>query len=210
MGLEIKLGLSRQVVRAGQLGNRTSWLEDPKGTSTTPMLIETVVLKRWKKSTIQNGYQSGGARLNPKLWIHLYEVLGAPVGRWRKYSVADIEERITAHKDKHPTAGLKLPKQPFVIWLLLRCCSSAYLAEVVEAYQHAAFDGLPPTGVPDLFLYRWSGVRLTRAHFVEVKAPGDQRSRSQTTEIERFRKHRISAGYFKLIERKARSARATR
>jgi VRR-NUC domain len=210
VGLEIKLGLSRQVVRAGRLGNRTSWLEDPKGASTTPMLIETVVLKRWKKLASPSGYQSGGARLNPKLWIHLYELLGAPVGQWRKYSVTQIEDRLTSHRAKYPDALLRLPKQPFVIWLLLRCCSSAYLAEVVEAYQRAASDGLPSTGVPDLFLYRWTGARLTGAHFVEVKAPGDQRSRSQTMEIERLRAHRISAGYFKLIERKARSVTTSR
>jgi VRR-NUC domain len=210
VGLEIKLGLSRQVVRAGRLGNRTSWLEDPKGSSATPMLIETVVLKRWKKSAPQNGCQSGGARLNPKLWIHLHAVLGDPVGRWRKYSVGDLQERIIAYKARHPELALKLPRQPFVSWLLLRCCSSAYLAEVVEAYQRAASDGLPPTGVPDLFLYRWTGAHLKGAHFVEVKAPGDQRSRSQTIEIERLRKHRISAGYFKLIERKARSVTTSR
>jgi hypothetical protein len=210
MGLEIKLGLSRRVVRAGRIGNRASWLEDPKAASTTPMLIETVVLKRWKKSAPPNGGQSGGARLNPKLWIHLHAVLGDPVGRWRKYSVADLQERITAHEAKHPEVALKLPKQPFVIWLLLRCCSSAYLAEVVEAYQRGSFERLPPTGVPDLFLYRWSGTRLTGAHFVEVKAPGDRRSPSQTIEIERLKKHGISAGYFELIERKARSVSTIR
>lgn len=200
------LEISRWVVRAKSEGRRPRWLKgrlvgqrfDPAAEGGSGLLIEKVVLRRWKDRI---GSQAGGTKLNPKFWVHLYEVLGPEIRRWRKLSVEDLASRRSNFERAHPDRRLRLPKKDFDLWLILRRCPLAYIDEVVEAHRSDMERGESPRGLPDLFLYQWTGKHFVRAIFVEVKGPGDRLSKWQRAELDRLERHQLPALTFALREK---------
>lgn len=200
------LEISRWVVRAKSEGRRPRWLKgdyvgkrfDPAAGSGAGLLIESVVRRRWK---LRIGSQAGGTKLNPKFWVDLHEVLGPEIRRWRKLSVEDLALRRSNFERAHPDRTLHLPKKHLDVWLILRRCPLAYIDEVVKAHRADMARGESPRGLPDLFLYQWTGKHFVRAMFVEVKGPGDRLSKWQRIEFDRLERHQVPALSFALREK---------
>lgn len=200
------LEISRWVVRAKSDGRRPRWLKgdyvgkrfDPAAGGGAGLLIESVVRWRWK-NRIKS--QAGGTKLNPKFWVDLYEVLGPEIRRWRKLSVEDLALRRSNFERAHPDRRLRLPKKDLDVWLILRRCPLAYIDEVVKAHRADIVRGESPRGLPDLFLYQWTGKHFVRAMFVEIKGPGDRLSKWQRTELDRLERHQVPALSFALREK---------
>lgn len=181
-------------------GNRVQYLVDPKGRGDEMAVPESVVLKRWRKRSLQD-YTFSGARLSSTLWRAVSQSFGRNGIGICSLVTQQLQDKIDATRDELRNNGfLKLPSAG-TLHAIFSTCGPDRLGKILERHLSDEHKGL--SGVPDLFLFakKQNNDQPIIAVFVEVKKPREPVSDVQQSEIDFLNSLNLSARVFRLSER---------
>jgi hypothetical protein len=180
-------------------GARVQYLVDPEGKGDERDIPEDVVLRRWRRRTM-DGHTFHGCRLGPNTWRAIGYAFGSEAERICSLSVEQIavgRQDLSLDNDSH---HFRLPEASTVA-CLFQALGPGQLEKILR--RHLSPERVERFGTPDLFLFarKRQEAKVSFFRLVEVKKPGEHISRDQHEEIAFLRSIGVPARVLRLIER---------
>ena len=175
------------------------YLVDQKGKGTEKKNAEAVILHRWRRQ-VKKGYSFSGAKLNPKIWRQLPQLLDSDVKNWIYLSSEDIQTIFHKKLDYMREHKIKVPSYN-ILFGLFQICGATNLKKIL--LRHNDPEREKNFGTPDLFLFYTNTLtkKPGKGVFVEVKKPEEPLSQDQREEIAFLKSIGLQARILRLMER---------
>ena len=175
------------------------YLVDQKGKGIEKKNAEAVILHRWRRR-VRKGYSFSGAKLNPKIWRLLPQLLDNDVKNWIYLSSEDIQTIFHKKLDYMREHKIKVPSYN-ILFGLFQICGATKLKKIL--LRHNDPEREKNFGTPDLFLFYTNTLTKKPGNgvFVEVKKPEEPLSQDQREEIAFLKSIGLQARILRLMER---------